>query len=422
MARRSVRPEIQIPPRAGEEQEERVGLSIPEIVLCVVAILLLGALGIGIQGVLSPFVTTLALVFVLYPLRRLPFARRLIWLAVLLFAVWFVDSIIGLLAPFILAFLVAYALNPLVSGLERRSVPRWLSALLSILLLVGIVVAVALFLLPAAFSQFQGIIQGANALATGLVGVIQSGAIFEYLARFGIPVEKAREMITQELLPRVEGVLRSLFEAVFGFVSSISTLVLQIINAVIIPFLAFYLLKDFPLVIERFVFLFPRARRPLITEIGGKVDQLMGKYLRGAVIVAIIQGTIAGMGLWIIGVNYPLVLGIMTGILDFVPYIGLLTSLVVSCVVAVFSGDPVMAKVIAVVVLFLSQKLLEATVLAPKIVGSQVGLHPVLLILCLMVFGYFLGFVGLLIAVPATALIIAAVREVEAYRKLRQST
>ncbi len=117
------------------------------------------------------------------------------------------------------------------------------------------------------------------------------------------------------------------------------------------------------------------------------------------------------------GVRYPLVLGIMTGVLDFVPYVGLITSLVVSCVVAVFSGEPLALKVIAVIVMFLSQKVLEATVLAPKIVGSHVGLHPVLLILCLFVFGYFLGFIGLLIAVPATALLIAGVKEWEMARK-----
>jgi len=107
--------------------------------------------------------------------------------------------------------------------------------------------------------------------------------------------------------------------------------------------------------------------------------------------VAIIQGTIATIVLWALGVSSPLVLGLMTAFLDFIPYVGLLTSLVVAVIVAMFSGDPVSAKVIGVIFLFLSEKLLEATVLAPKIIGSRVGLHPVVLILSLMVFGYFLG-------------------------------
>ncbi len=124
-------------------------------------------------------------------------------------------------------------------------------------------------------------------------------------------------------------------------------------------------------------------------------------------LVALIQGIIAGVALALIGVDYALVLGLMTGVLNFIPYVGLLISLVVSALVAVLSGGAIGAKVISVVVLYLSQKLLEATVLGPKIVGSEVGLHPVALILCLLVFGYFIGFVGLLIAVPATALMMS---------------
>jgi predicted PurR-regulated permease PerM len=108
----------------------------------------------------------------------------------------------------------------------------------------------------------------------------------------------------------------------------------------------------------------------------------------------------------------------MTGVLNFIPYVGLLTSLIVASIVAVFSGGPVLFKVLAVIVLYLLQKLLEATVFGPKIVGSHVGLHPVLLILCLLVFGHFLGFVGMLIAVPATALLMALMREWELRRSI----
>ena len=132
--------------------------------------------------------------------------------------------------------------------------------------------------------------------------------------------------------------------------------------------------------------------------------------------MATIQGCISATALWFIGVQYPLVLGIMTGVLNFIPYVGLLVSLMVSSIVALFSGEPVVVKVCGVVILYLSQKLLEATVLGPKIIGAQVGLHPVLLILCLMVFGYFMGLVGMLIAVPATALILAGVGEWETRR------
>jgi predicted PurR-regulated permease PerM len=265
-----------------------------------------------------------------------------------------------------------------------------------------------LFVVPLAVQQFQGIIKGLNEIVQDFADLLNSGKVFEVLSRFGIPVESARHAITEQFSPRLETILKSLFEGVFGFVSGISSLVEQLINAIIIPFLVFYMLKDFPSITHRITTFVPLRSREGFIARAKKIDDLMGKYFRGAITVAVIQGTISAVGL-----------GIMSGILDFIPYIGLLTSLVVSSIVALFSGGPVVAKVIAVVVMYLGQKVLEATVLAPKIIGSQVGLHPVLLILSLLVFGHFLGFVGLLIAVPLTALIMAGIEEWQVSRGLR---
>lgn len=391
--------------------------SLTETVVLVTAALLLAVLGYTVSPIISPFLIVGAIVYLLYPLRHLPLHGRLMWLSVFVFALWFVYSILGLLAPFILSFVLAYILNPVVKKLERNGVPRWLSSLAVVLVLIGIVALVILFVVPQAAQQFRGIIAGVNVIAREFSEVLKSGKIFDVLAEYGLPVERAREMISERLSPGLENVLTNLFEGVFGFVTGISSLVLQLINAVIIPFLVFYILMDFPLITGRFINFFPPARRQRAREVAAKVDGLLGRYIRGAIIVAVIQGAISALVLWFIGVKYALVLGIMTGILNFIPYVGLITGLVVSSIVALFSGEPVLAKVIGVVTLYFSQKLLEATILAPKIIGSQVGLHPVLLILCLLVFGYFLGFVGLLIAVPVTAVIIAGVREWEEARE-----
>jgi len=237
---------------------------------------------------------------------------------------------------------------------------------------------------------------------------MKSGKLFDFLASFGVDVTDAQTFITEQLSPRIESILKSLFETLFGFVSGVSSIMLQIMNLIIIPFLFFYILKDFPDILRRFGAMARPEKRGKLEKIARSVDDVLGQYFRGAIVVAIIQGTIATIGLSLIGVRYSLVLGIMTGILDFIPYVGLIISLVVSCIVALMSGDPVLTKVIAVIILFLSQKLLEAVYLGPKIIGTKVGLHPVVLILSLMVFGYFLGFIGMLIAVPATALLLTA--------------
>ena len=394
----------------------------PEVIALGLASLALIALGYTVYPIISPFVLVGFIVFLLYPFRDRQLARRIISLSAILFLLWFFYSILGLLAPFILAFLLAYILDPLVSLLERRGFPRWASSTITVILLVGAVVAILLFLMPVALQQFDDIISGVSFIVREFAQVLQSGAIFDFLERYGIPVEKAREVITEQISPRLQELLRTLFLGVFGFVTGISNIVLHVINAVIVPFLVFYILKDFPVILDRFAHFVPAHRREQAIDVARTVDRLIGRYIRGAIAVALIQGTIAATGLTLIGVRFSLVLGIMTGILNFIPYVGLITSLVVSCIVALFSGAPVFTKVVLVIILYLSQKLLEATILAPKIIGTQVGLHPVLLILCLLVFGYFLGFVGLLIAVPATALIIAGVLEWEARRQPQTTT
>ena len=373
----------------------------------IVGALFLAALGYTVNVILSPFVLVGAILYLLYPFREVELARRLMWLSVFLFLIWFLYSLLALLTPFIFAFLLAYILNPVVTRLEAKKFPRWASSLVVVLLMFGIAIAGVLFVIPPAAQQFQDIIRGVAAIAEDVTARLKAGKLFEFLGSYGVDAARAQSFIGEQLSPRLEKILSTLFEALFGLVSSVSSVALHLINIIIIPFLFFYLLKDFPGLLERCALLVPLRRRQKAGEIAHRIDDVLGRYFRGAIIVAAIQGVISTIGLTIIGVNYALVLGIMTGILDFIPYVGLLISLTVSCIVALMSGDPVAAKVVAVIILFLSQKLLEAVVLGPKIIGTKVGLHPVLLILSLLVFGYFLGFVGMLIAVPTTALLLA---------------
>jgi predicted PurR-regulated permease PerM len=364
-----------------------------------------------VRDILSPFVLLLGLVYLLYPWREDPVPGRLLRLAGGLFVLWFAVTLLGILAPFFIAFLLAYLLNPLVVRLESRRIPRWFASLVAIMLLAALGIAAGLFILPASFRQFEGILTALRSIVTEFMAFVHSGAVGAFAEQYGIDGQRAQEFVTGQVTPKVEQLLLTLFQGLFGVVSGISGVVLQIINIIIIPFIVFYLLKDYPAVTARLRSLVPRRRREESERIVRRVDEVLSSYVRGAVIVAAIQGAIAFIGLWFLGVDYSLVLGIMTGVLNFIPYVGLLTSLVVASIVAVFSGGPVLVKVAGVVTLYLAQKLLEATVLGPKIVGTQVGLHPVLLILCLLVFGYFLGFVGLLIAVPATAVMMTFVGE-----------
>lgn len=417
MARRGVRHPARTRTIPEGDSTRPAARSAAETVLLVSAVLLLGLLSFAVYASLSPFVLLAGLLLLLYPYRRETVPNRLLWLGVLFFAVWFFSAIMGVLAPFIIALFLAYILNPLVILLERRRIPRWLSTLMIMLLLVGAVVTLGLFIIPVALEQFQALTAGAGTLAGDASRAIESGALVELLGKFGVSGEKAREVLTQNLTPKLEEMLTRLFAGLSDIVSSLSSLAHQLLNIIIVPFVLFYLLLDFPLVLHRCAMIVPKRSRPRFVQLASLADDLMGKYFRGAILVAAIQGTISGFVLWIAGVQYAIVLGLMTAALDFIPYVGLAVSLLVASIVALFSGGAVGTKILVVVIMYLSQKVFEAAVLGPKILGTHVGLHPVILILSLLVFGYFMGFVGLLIAVPGTALLIAGVKEWEAVRK-----
>lgn len=403
-----------------EERNSESLRKLSEIILTVIGVIFLGALIYFIFPSLSPFVLIISIVFIFYPLRHYQLIRRIIWLAVLLFIVWLIDTLFAILAPFLIALILTYLLNPIVSIFEKKGISRLIGTLLVLVLLCGILVIGFVFLVPLVIEQFQAIIASISIIVKDVTKLIREGEYVEYLVKFGIPAETVRATISDLLPSRIENILKSLFEGVFNLLTSVSMVITQIVNLVIIPFVIFYLLKDFPRIKQQFRIFIPEQHRELVEVYLSRTNQLLGRYFRGAIIVALIQGFIATVILSLIGVNYALVLGIMTAILDFIPYVGLLVSLVVSCIVALFSGEPSLVKVLAVIIMYLSQKLFENVFLAPKIIGESVGVHPVLLIMSLFVFGYFLGFIGLLIAVPTTAVLMMVYRMWEERRLEKQ--
>ncbi|MBU2636435.1 MAG: AI-2E family transporter [Bacteroidetes bacterium] len=388
------------------------------IIALISAGLLIGLLFFSIQSVVSPFLIFFAIEFLLYPLRYIKFVRTFMWLAGIIFSVWFLFELRSILLPFIIAILLAYLFNPLVTKLETKGIKRWLSSLMLIIILLAVFASLIIFIMPLAIQQFNNIFMAITDITGELVNYIKHGKIFAWLTHYGIDTDYARERLSQELTPKLEDILKNLLTSVFGFISSISVLITQIINIFIIPFLAFYLLKDFVLLVDRMKSLIPVKKEGSVVNYLSKVDKLIGKYLRGALIVAFIHGILVGVLLAIFGIKYPVVLGMIAGVLSIIPYFGLFISLSLSLIVALFSGDPVWLKIVFVLSTFGFLQILEASVISPNILGKQVGLHPVLLILSLLLFGYFLGFLGLLIAVPVTAIIIMTIKDWEERKKL----
>jgi predicted PurR-regulated permease PerM len=305
----------------------------------------------------------------------------------------------------------------LITSLERWRIPRWLSSIVIILFGIAVLTVVALLVLPIAFGQFSGILDAASVIANDFTNWMFSNRMEVSLRRYGISTQQLRELLTNSFAPRLEIIMKGLLEGALGLVSGVSTVITRIVNMVIIPFLSFYVLKDFPIIRHRVKMFFPKLKRERVGGYYHRIDELLGRYIRGAITVAAINAILVTFFFSLFGIQYPLVLGIVAGVLDLIPYFGLIMMLVLSVIVASFSSSLVAGHMILAASTIGALHVFEAAVLSPKIIGSKVGVHPVLLIMSLLVFSFFLGFIGLLIAVPTTAIAIMLVREWEERKK-----
>lgn len=388
-----------------------------EVVLLVGGVLLLLVLIYTIETILSPFLALGALLFLLYPLRRYALAKNLMWLSIALFSLWFLYTISDILAPFVFSLVLAYILNPVVNASAGWGIPRWVTSLFLIILFLGLITLALFFILPLALGQLEEMINAASHAMEDFDSWLWKSSLIKALERYGVTADEARAALGTYFVPKVDDLFKDLLKGTLDLVSSLSRVLTQVFYVILVPFLTFYILTDFPKIVRRFKMFFPHRRREKVAEYMTEADAVIGRYLRGALLVALLQGILVTLLFSVFQIKYALLLGLVAGVLDLVPYVGLIVTMVVSALVATFSEPPVLTKVISAITSIGILHLLEVMILGPRIIGSRIGLHPLLIILSLLVFSYFLGFIGLLIAVPTAALIILSIREWEATRR-----
>jgi len=206
------------------------------------------------------------------------------------------------------------------------------------------------------------------------------------------------------------------WDGVLGLGRGIGSVLTVLGYLVITPVLSFYLLRDWDRITHHLVALIPPARRDAVVTFAREYDALLARYLRGQFLVALTIGSITALGLWALGFPYAFLLGVMVAVFGVVPYLGLVLSLIPAVIVALTSGN-VGQSLLTVGVVFAVAQGLEGTVVSPRIVGDSVGLHPVWVVLALTAGGFYFGFVGLLIGVPASVGIkLLVIRALERYR------
>lgn len=311
---------------------------------------------------------------------------------------WFLGDI---LLPFILGSAIAYCLDPIADRLQRMGLSRALAVLVISVLFVLVFAIVSLLVIPSLVRQTADLVNAMPDLARQLRDFITArvpGGLGEG-STFSTALAGLGDTIRERGMELLNGVLGS---------------ALTVINVLmlffIVPVVAVYMLIDWDRLVSRIDDLLPRDHAPTIRRLAGEIDRTLSQFIRGQGTVCLIQGTFYAVALMAVGLNFGMVVGVLAGLLSFIPLVGALTGGVLAIGLAVFQFWGDWLHIGLVVGIFFFGQFVEGNFLTPKLVGSSVGLHPVWLLLALSVFGALFGFVGMLVAVPLAAMLGVLVR------------
>lgn len=335
-------------------------------------------------------------------MNRLPPAIR--WLLIFAgigltgFVAWRIRSTLGALAA---GFILAYALEPLVSWLERHRVPRGLGVALIGVGVLGIFVFSLMYAIPEIIRQVQEFSATVN-LDKLFDPKAWPDSVRQYLASHQEQIQGYRQKAVEWFTSHAGAVLAMIGKWLAGLTTSVVGLVVFLLNLVVVPVIGFYLLMDFGRIKAGAAALVPESARETSFRLAGEVDQVLQAFIRGQFGVALAMGVLYAIGLAILGTPLGILVGLAAGLLSLVPYLGLAAGLVPAMLLN-FLGHQSWPRVLGVLVVFIIVQNIEGWILTPRMLGTAIGLHPVIVMLAIMVGGELFGFSGILLAVPATA-------------------
>ncbi len=334
--------------------------------------------------------------------------QAIFWLVALAVFIGLLWLFRGILLPFVAGMALAYFLDPVADGLERIGLGR-LAATVVILVFFIIIFVLALMILAPLLSNqlltFMDLLPEYAAELQALIASIDNKWLKDFI--------RIEEQSLNENLDQLLSQGASWISTVLGGLWNSSVALFNIASLLVVtPVVAFYLLYDWDRMIAKMDGWLPRDHRDEIHEIVGDINIAIAGFVRGQGTLCLILGTFYAVALSIVPLNFGFLIGMFAGLISFIPYVGSLTGLVLSMGVALVqfwpSGDYVSIALVAFIFVF--GQFMEGNFLQPKLVGSSVGLHPVWLMFALFAFGSYLGFTGMLIAVPAAAAVGVLVR------------
>jgi len=335
-----------------------------------------------------------------------PDSRTLLFLVWAGLGAWTLYLLSPILTPFLFAALLAYLGNPLLRRLERHHLPRVLAVTLVFLVLFGLLLLLLLILIPRLEDQVSQLLSRLPRYLEWLKGYLQP-----YLEQW---LPEARETLDTKSLGEAlaqhwktaGGVLAGIWQSLSRSGLAVIT---WLVNLLLVPVLAFYLLRDWDRLMAAAGALLPSNSKVPWKRLARESDEVLGAFLRGQLAVMFALGVIYTTGLWLVGLDFALLIGLLAGVVSFVPYLGLIVGIFAAGLASLvqFQGPDHLHWVALV---FIVGQVLEGSLLTPRLVGERIGLHPVAVIFAVMAGGQLYGFFGILLALPVAAVAMVFLR------------
>jgi predicted PurR-regulated permease PerM len=327
---------------------------------------------------------------------------------------WLIFQLAPVITPFAISAGLAYLGDPLVDRLQRLRFFRWpvsrtVAVIIVFVLMSAAVGLILLFVLPLAREQITYLVRRAPEMLEWLLGT----ALPWLQSRLGLaPLEMDLQSLTEAAKSYWKDV-GSAALSVLGTVSRGGQAVLHwLMNLVLIPVVTFYLLRDWDRLVLGIQNLIPRQDEPAISGLFREIDDVLGAFIRGQLMVMLALGLVYTLGLWLLGLDLAFIIGMVAGLLSIVPYLGTFVGVVAALLAAIFQFQDVLHPVLVLGVFAVGQSL-EGMVLTPLLVGDRIGLHPVAVIFAVLAGGQLFGFLGILLALPAAASLNVLVRHLD---------
>jgi len=332
--------------------------------------------------------------------------QRWQWLVIAGVIGWLVWLLSPILMPFVLAAVFAYLGDPLVDRLERLRIGRGLAASIVFLVMLLLVALALLLLVPFVQRQIARFI----AALPGYVAWLTHTAVPWLEHRLNIP---ASEFDASTLIARVRehlGTVGGIAAAVLGYATRSGLALIGVgVAVVLVPVVTFYLLRDWDKLVAHIDALLPLDAQPTIRRLARETDSVLGAFVRGQLLVMLGLAIFYAVALKLVGLDVGPLIGMIAGLVSFVPYLGFIIGIVASVIAALVQFHDAFHLVLVLVV-FGVGSLLESYILVPKLVGDRIGLHPVAVIFAVLAFGELFGFVGILLALPMASIAMVLLR------------